>query len=806
MIQLLKPAQLRKACNFQPELVNHTALSVPDELIDQQRAEEALQLGLKIKSEGFNVFASGDEGTGKMTAVKMFLEKWIDKEPTPADWCYVYNFKDAYQPSRLELPNGMGAELKKDMKSYVSDVMQSLIKTFESESYSNKRQSIKDKYDKLQAALTLSINEKAEQESLLIKQTPMEVYTLPLKKGEIMSDEEFDNLPVAEKKIIQEKQTRFTNEMEDALKQQRILEKEMVKEFKKLENEIAAHAITAITDDICDKYKNIHDVIKYLNNVKEDILNNLTEFMLAQKEKFEELATRENEFSRRYQINLLVDNDNQKGAPVIIESNPTYINLMGSIEKESMMGSLITDFTMIRKGSLHKANGGYLIIKASELFKNFYSWEALKRALRNREIVVEDIGEQLGYLTTKTLKPDPIPLQVKVVLVGPPLYYHLLYEYDNDFKSLFKVKAEFSSEMDRTPKNTANYISFFKRLAEKENLCPPEIDALKQLEEYGARYTEDQNKLSMRFGKIADVLREANHYAIEENGKSIGAAYIEKAIEKRIYRSNIIAEKINEMINKKHILIELSGKKMGQVNALSIIDMGDILIGKPSKITCTVNLGKEGVITIEREAELSGPIHTKGVLILNGYLAERYFQDKPVSLSARLVFEQSYAEIEGDSASSTELYALLSSLAKVPVQQGIAVTGSVNQKGEIQSIGGINEKIEGYFEVCKLMGINGEQGIIIPSSNIQNLMLKNEVIEAVKHNQFKIWSVDTIDDGIEILTGYEAGSLEKEGTIHWLINKTLNEYSATLKEFGEEEDISEGPSSNQHWVSDVVMK
>jgi len=801
MIQLLNSTQLRKACVYQPDLANLKNLSLPDELIDQQRAEEALQLGLKIKSDGFNVFASGDEGTGKMTAVKMFLEKWVDKEPTPADWCYVYNFKDPYQPTKIKLPNGLGNELKNDMKNFVSDVMQSLIKTFESESYSTKRQSIKDKYDKQQAALTLSINEKAEQESLLIKQTPMEVYTLPLKKGEIMSDEEFDNLPVAEKKLIQEKQTRFTNEMEEALKQQRILEKEMVKEFKKLENEVAVHAINAITDDISNKYKNILDVINYLNNVKKDILDNLTDFMLAQKEKFEESPVRENEFSRRYQINVLIDNDNQKGAPVIIENNPTYVNLMGSVEKESMMGSLITDFTMIRKGSLHKANGGYLIIKASELFKNFYSWEALKRALRNKEIVIEDIGEQLGFLTTKTLKPDPIPLQVKVVLVGPPLYYHLLYDYDNDFKALFKVKAEFNSEMDRTPENTANYLSFFKRLAEKENLCCPEIDALKKLEEFGARYTEDQHKLSMRFGKIADVLREANHYAIEENATSIGTVHIEKAIEKRIYRSNMIAEKINEMISKKHILIELAGKKVGQVNALSIIDMGDIMIGKPSKITCTVNLGKEGVITIEREAELSGPIHTKGVLILNGYLAEHFFQDKPVSLSARLVFEQSYAEIEGDSASSTELYALLSSLAKVPIQQGIAVTGSVNQKGEIQSIGGINEKIEGYFEVCKLIGLNSEQGIIIPSSNIQNLMLKDEVIEAVEQNQFKIWAVDTIDDGIEILTGTKAGSIEDEGTIHWMINNTLTEFSATLKEFGEEES-----NNNTQWVSDVVMK
>ncbi len=806
MIQLLDVTQLKKECDFNPDHMHANDLTLPDELIDQKRAEEALQLGLKIKADGFNVFASGDEGTGKMTAVKMFLEKWVDKEPTPADWCYVYNFKDPYQPTKLNLPAGWGSKLKNDMKVFVSDVLQALTKTFESETYNSKRQSIKDKYDKIQSDLTLSINEKAEKESLLIKQTPVEVYTIPIKHGEVMTDEEFDKLPVAEKKIIQEKQTRFNNEMDSALKKQRLLEKEMIKEFKKLENEIARLSINDITEDLCYKYNSIQDVVEYLKNVKNDMLENLSDFMLAQKEKFEDLTIRENEFSKRYQINVLVDNGDQKGSPVIIESNPTYINLIGNVEKEPLMGSLITDFTMIRRGSLHKANGGYLIIKVAELFKNIFSWEALKRAIRNKEIVIEDVGEQLGYLTTKTLKPAPIPLQVKVILVGHPVYYHLLYDYDSDFKSLFKIKAEFNSEMDRTPENTAKYLSFFKRLAEKENLCMPELEALKKLEEFGARYTEDQNKLSMRFGKIADVLREANHYATEENATCISHTHIEKAIEKRIYRSNMIAEKINEMINNKHILINLTGKEVGQVNALSIIDMGDIMIGKPSKITCTINLGKEGVITVEREAELSGPIHTKGVLILNGYLAGKFFQDKPVSLSARLVFEQSYGEVDGDSAASTELYALLSSLANVPIQQGIAVTGSVNQKGEIQSIGGINEKIEGYFEVCKLMGLNAEQGIIIPSSNIQNLMLKNDVIEAVKRNQFKIWSVDTIDDGIEILTGKKAGSIEEEGTIHWMINNTLTEFSTTLKEFGEEEEPEEESNNNSQWVSNIVMK
>ena len=807
MIVQLQSDRLLKPCTEGiPNFSINDKSNLPDELIDQKRAEEALKMGLKIKGNGFNVFASGDEGTGKLTAVKMFLEKIVTNEPTPDDWCYVYNFKEPYQPKKIQLPAGLGAELKSDMKAFVGDAMQTLIKTFESEVYLTKRQTIKEKNDKQQSALTLMINEKAEKESLSIKQTPLEVYTIPLKKGEAMTDEEFDNLPLSEKQIIQDKQTKFTTEMNSALKEQRALEKEMNKENKTLESEVTAYAINELTQDISLKYEMIPDVVQYLDCVKKDILENLTDFMISQKEKLIEMPVLENEYMKRYQINVLVDNALKKGSPIVIESNPTYNNLMGRVEKESLMGSLITDFTMIRKGTLHEANGGYLIINAADLFKNLFSWEALKRAISNKEIRIEEISEQLGYLTTKTLKPDPIPLDVKVVLVGSPLYYHLLYEHDNDFKSLFKVKADFNSEMDRTPENTANYFSFFQKLSKKENMLAPDKEALRKLEEFGARSTDDQNKLSMRFEKITDVLREANHYATEEAQSFIGATHIEKAIEKRIYRSNMISEKINEMIKKKHILIELTGKKTGQVNALSIIDMGDLRIGKPSKITCTINMGKEGVITVEREVELSGPIHTKGVMILNGYLTEHFFQDKPISLTARLVFEQSYAEVDGDSASSTELYALLSALSKVPIQQGIAVTGSVNQKGEIQSIGGINEKIEGYFEVCKIMGLNGEQGIMIPSSNIQNLMLKKEVIDAVKENKFKIWAVDSIDDGIEVLTGIRSGSIEEEGSINWLVDKTISEYSKKLKEFSFEEKIDQKTNSTNYLLSNGVLK
>ena len=806
MIQSLKPELLRKEFLEEISAKNETKnYELPDELIDQQRAKEALRLGLKIKADGFNVYACGEEGTGKLTAAKLFLEKLVKTEPTPSDWCYVNNFKDPYQPNTFELPAGYGKILKKDMKELVSESMQALIKVFESEEYSKRRKEINDKNDKKQSEMTLCINEKAAKESLLIKQTPWEIYTVPIINGETISDEDFDKLPVAEKQLLQDKQLRFSDEINNALKEQRLLEKETLKEYNTLENEVAGYAITALINDVKQKYKGIASVLEYLDHVHDDILGNLPDFMLSHKEKLNGAINKGNEYLKRYEVNVLIDNSTQKGSPIIIENNPTYNNLIGSVEKESIMGSLVTDFTMIRKGSLHKANGGYLIIRASELFKNYFSWEALKRSIRNKEIMIEEATEQLGYLSTRTLKPQAIPLNVKVILVGNTLYYHLLYHYDNDFKSLFKIKADFNTVMDRSEKNIAGYISFIDSLCNKEKLIGLDKKAIKKLIEFGSRSAEDQQKLSTQFDKIADIIREADHYAKEENSSIVNDAHINKAIEQKTYRSNLLQEKINEMIKNKQILIDLNGKKVGQVNALSIIDMGDIMIGKPSRITCSVGLGKTGVIAIEREAELSGPIHTKGVMILTGYLSERFFQDKPVSLSARLVFEQSYAEVEGDSASSTELYALLSSLANVPIKQGIAVTGSVNQKGEIQAIGGINEKIEGYYETCKIIGFTGEQGVMIPSSNIQNLMLKEDVVEAVAQNKFFLWAVDTIDDGIEVLTDMKAGNISEQGTINYRANKILEKFSIKIKDYANEEE-EETKVNQRHWISDITMR
>ncbi len=484
----------------------------------------------------------------------------------------------------------------------------------------------------------------------------------------------------------------------------------------------------------------------------------------------------------------MVDNSGLDGAPVVMELNPTYSNLFGRIEHEAQFGTLITDFTLVRGGSLHHANGGYLVLSAEDLLRNPVTWQSLKRALSNGEIAIEDITTRYGLITTKSLQPEPIPLNIKVMLIGEADLYHLLRALDEDFSELFKVKAEFSTQMDRTDDNIHDYTAFVCRLCKEEKLKHLDSSALAKIVEHGSHLAQDQDKLSTRFRDIADIIREANYYASQSNDALVTAQHIKQAVDQRYYRSNLLQQRITEMIERGTIMIDLEGESVGQVNGLSVIDLGDIAFGRPNRITASIGLGRGGLIDIERESMLGGPIHTKGVMIISGYLAEQYAHDKPLSLSARLVFEQSYSGVEGDSASSAELYALLSSLSGIPIKQGIAVTGSVNQKGEIQAIGGVNEKIEGYFEICKAGGLTGEQGVIIPQSNVKNLMLREDVVEAIAEGQFHVWRVSHIDEGIKILTGVRAGVRKddrtfKKGTIHALVDERLSNMAKTMKDY-----------------------
>jgi lon-related putative ATP-dependent protease len=785
----LSPDVVRKVCNplRVKELFSSDSES-GETIIGQDRAVKALKFGLGIKADGYNIYVSGIQGTGKLTAIKNFVVEPAKKEQLPNDWCYVNNFKDLYQPTRLCLPAGHAIAFKKDIKNLILDARQTLTKAFEHEDFMKRRQSITDSLVQRQNELFNAVYDRAAKESIRIQETPVDIVTIPLKNGKNMSDEQFNKLSEEEQKTIRETQDKYIEEIKVVVRESRKLEREASEKLAKLENEVATFAISSLIQEMEEKYAAVPDVMRHLKEVKEDILANLVGFLITDKgNSIQGLNSNNNNFIKRYEVNVLVDNDQGQGAPVVIEPHPTYNNLFGRVEKESYMGTWVTDLTLIRRGSLHTANGGYLIIQVEELFKNIFSWESLKRALKNKEVVIEEAGDQWGFITTKTLKPEPIPLKVKVILIGDPFLYHLLYAYDSNFKELFKVKADFDSSMVRNGKNESDYIRFCDKISKREGLFSLNDEAVAKVIEHGSRLAEDQNKLSTQFSEIANVLREANYYASVDNATQIQSSHIRKAVEEKLYRSNLIQDRLNEMIASKQILIDIKGKKVGQVNGLSVIILGDIDFGIPNRITCSTSLGKDGIIAIEREAELSGPIHTKGVMILTGYLTEKYIQEKPISLNARVVFEQSYGEIEGDSASSSELYTILSSLSNLPIKQGIAVTGSVNQKGEIQAVGGINEKIEGYFEIVKLLGWGEEQGVIIPSANIRNLMLKEEIQEAIQQKKFKIWAIDTIDDGIEILTGLKAGTPQEEGTIAYLVNNKLNQYADKMRAFAIEE-------------------
>ncbi|MCL4559503.1 MAG: AAA family ATPase [Chloroflexi bacterium] len=789
---------LRRVCEQATVGCNSTAeLQALEKIIGQDRAVRSLHFGLGIQALGFNIFVAGLPGTGRTTAVKSFLEEEARGKPVPPDWCYVYNFRNVSQPRAISLPAGRARQFQADMKSLVEGAQREIRMAFESEEYSTKREEAAGEFQKQKEDLGESINQRARQEGFIIRQTAMGIVTIPVKNDHPLTEEEFMALKEKDREALHQKQKNLQAEIETALRQIKTAEKSANEQLNQMDRQVALYALSHLLHALQDKYQDLPEILAYLEEVRDDILANLDQFRGDEKEQpalpFPLPGGGGEQLMRRYAVNVLVDNSSLQGAPVVIELNPTYNNLFGRIENEARFGALVTDFTLIQQGSLHRANGGYLVLAAEEVVRNPFSWESLKRALRNREIAIEDQGERLGFMTTRSLRSEPVPLQVKVVLIGKPDVYNLLYVYDEDFRELFKVKADFDSRMERTQESINQYAAFASTVCAEGSMKHLDASAIAKLVEYGSRLAEDQNKLSTRFGEISDVIREASYYATQSGVELTTGAHIRQAIEERFYRSNLIQERIGESIHREILKIEVSGEKVGQVNGLSVIELGDVAFGQPSRITATVGVGREGLVDIEREARLGGPIHTKGVLILAGFLMEKYAQDKPLSLSGRLVFEQSYSGVEGDSASSTELYALLSELSGLPVKQEIAVTGSVNQRGEVQAIGGVNEKIEGFFEVCKAGGLTGGQGVLIPASNVQHLMLKEEVVDAVRLGQFHIWSANTIDEGIEILTGVKAGVRDQEGnfepgSVNDRVNQRLHTLAHTIFAFGREEE------------------
>lgn len=792
MTQKLSYTQLRNECD--PSFVSCKTtkdLAPLEKIIGQERAVRALKFGLGIKEKGFNIYVAGYPGTGRTTAVKNFLDELARTKPVPNDWCYVNNFSNPYAPKKIQLFTGKGKEFQKDMKTFIDDVKRSLPKAFESEDYNIKKELTLKNMEAKRKSLLEELNEITRKESFIIQITPIGLILIPVIKGKPLTDEEILSLPSKIKIEIQEKRKRLEIEMRSVMRQFVDMERKIDEEIEKLDHEIALYSIGHLMVDLNEKYKEYPDVLVYLDEVQKDILDNIAQFIREPETEpqipFVGQWNKEAPFTK-YEVNVIIDHSKNNGAPVIKETNPTFHTLFGRIEKEAQFGALITDFTMIHAGSLHRANGGYLIIPAEALLLNPFSYDGLKRALKDEKIIIEEIEERLGFITTKTLRPESIPLDVKVILIGDPYLYQQLYILDMEFNELFKVKADFDNSMERNDENMQQYAAFVCALCQKEKLLHLDGSGLAKLIEHGSRLAADQQKLSTRFADVADIIREANFYAQEKKSEFINGDHIKKAIEEKIYRSKLIQEKIQEMIERGTLLIDTDNEKIGQVNGLSVIGLGDFSFGIPSRVTASLGIGRDGVMDIEREAKLGGPIHTKGVLILNGYLNEKFAQDKPLSLSARLVFEQSYDGVEGDSASSTELYSILSALANLPLKQNIAVTGSVNQKGEIQAIGGVNEKIEGFFEVCQAKGFTNKQGVMIPESNVANLMLKEEIIDAVKKEKFFIYAVKTIDEGIEVLTGMKAGKRQsdgtfQEGTVNYKIDLRLRNMAEKLKEF-----------------------
>jgi lon-related putative ATP-dependent protease len=760
------------------------------EIIGQGRAVKALRFGLRIKTKGFNIYVSGMPGTGRKTTVEGFIREMAKEMPVPDDWVYVNNFQDPTEPNALRLPAGKGLELAKEMDKFVAGIATSLREAFESNEYAQRRTATLKSLDGERKEFVDSLTKLTEHAGFQIVQSPIGLVLVPVIDGKPINEEELAHLPPKVQKDIEKRREGLQGKVQESLINLRNLDKKAEEKLIKLNREVATYVLEPRLLGLRQIFGGFPQVLEFIKNVEDDILDNVP--TIVQGEQPQQgpmgLAVPTDGPKRSYAVNLIVDNSKLKGAPIEVEMNPSYTRVFGATEKEARFGALFTDHTMIRGGAAHRANGGFLVMPVESLFSDPLTWPSLKQTLSNEKMEIEEPAARFGYMVTKSLRPRPIPFDAKVVLVGDPEAYEILYSMDKDFRELFKVKADFDTSMDRNEENIKLYGNFVCMLCSKEKLLHLDATGLAAIVEHSSRIVEDKNKMATRFADVANVIREANFYASEGKAKVITRKHISKALEERTYRSNMIQMKLQEMVKKKVLLIETDGAKVGQVNGLSVLAMGDYEFGMPSKITASVGVGKEGLINVEREAQMSGPTHTKGVVIIGGYLNDNYAKEKPLSLTAKLTFEQSYSGVDGDSASSTELYAILSALSNRPISQSIAVTGSVNQKGEVQAIGGVNEKIEGYFEVCRLHGLTGRQGVMIPQSNVQNLMLKEEVLEAMKAKKFHIWSVATINDGIEHLTGVAAGAKMDDGSyprdsINDLVQRRLSDMADRVKEF-----------------------
>lgn len=773
----LNASDLYHACDLEQFSFETTEeLESLTEIIGQRRAVEAVRFGIDIDQEGYNVFVLGPSGAGKRTLVREFLEQRAPEEPTPDDWCYVNNFDQPHKPIALRLPTGKGPQLRDDMEQLVEDVQSALSGAFESDEYRQRRQSLQERFTEQQQKVVEELQQKARERGLTFMQTPAGLVFAPVDPhGEPMSPEQVQKLSEERRQKLQAAAQEMEKEAQRIMEETPRVQRQARRELKKLNHQAAEQAVEPLIDELRSHYEDHPRVLSYLEAVKQDLVAQAEELLKLQREEHEQKqpmgpagapipkSVMESALLRRYRVNVLVKHDPSEGAPVISEDHPTHQNVIGRTEHLAQMGALIADFNLIRSGALHQANGGYLILDTYKLLPQPFVWEALKRALQSKEIRIESPQEMMGLISTVTLEPEPIPLDIKVVLLGPPLFFHLLNALDPEFAELFKVPADFEIDMDRGDENIQLYARLLGTLAQKDQLRPFHRAAVARVIEHSSRLAGDAQKLSIHMRSVADLMREADYWARQNGHDAVGVKDVQRTIDAQRYRASRQYERAQELIQRDLILIDTEGAKVGQINGLAVTPFGDLLFGRPNRITARMHMGKGEVIDIEREVALGGPLHSKGVLILAGFLAGRYARTQPLSLSSSLVFEQSYAEVEGDSASAAELCALLSAIAEVPLKQSMAITGSVNQHGQIQAIGGVNEKIEGFFDVCRSRNLSGEQGVLIPAANVQHLMLRQEVIDAVEAGKLHIYPLNTIDQAMEMLTGLPAGEADEQG-------------------------------------------
>ena len=803
-ITKLKSNQLYTKCDPKKFKFSSTAeLEERLSALGQDRALSAVEIGINIQSKGYNLFCLGPEGTGKTSLVKRVLVEEAKKRPTPDDWAYVYNFDEPYKPQAVNFPAGTAAEFAKDIDKLIETLSVSIPAILESDEYKAGQSIIHEKFKQHKEEYIKILQKKAKGKSVSLLHMPVGLVVAPVKNGEVLRPEAFDELPESEKKQLLEDLNQMQEEIENTAQDLPQWEDKQRKETNDLREKFLKIAVKNPIDELHAKYKGHKQANDFLKKIQKHIITNIDEFMPSSENNcgggegddalsalFSRMKQPEEDKYAKFKVNVIVKNEPDSGAPIIHLDHPTQGNLVGRVERIQQYGALLTDFSLIKSGALHQANGGFLLIDARKLLLQPYAWDSLKRALASKTVKIEAPSEETTF-TTISLDPEPIPLQVKVILTGDEELYEVLSERDPDFSDFFKVEADFGVLMDRTPENEVEYAKLIGSLSKKKKLRSLNKQAVAKVIEYSSRLAEDSEKLTAHIASIGDLLREADYWARKSKANQIGKNHIEQAIDAQIYRSDRIKQAMLEQIDKGTILMDVEGSRVGQINGLVVYNFSRTSFGKPARITTQVRIGKGEFINIEREVEMSGPIHTKGVLILSSLLANRFAKDRPLSLSASIVFEQSYGGVDGDSASSTEYYCMLSAIANLPIKQNIAVTGSINQFGEVQPIGGVNEKIEGFFDVCRHRGLTGDQGVIIPRTNVKDLMLREDVLNAVDEGKFHIYAVDNVDDGIEILTGIKAGKPDKhgnypKGTVNYAVRQGLEYFYKRYVKFAKE--------------------